>query len=245
MKIRSTATLVLGVALIALVGVGVWQTGSQDTPASAQEVMARACTEMAKTDQFDYSAHSEGTEDGVPYSYTIEEKGSVSGKDLHVTYSANDEQINEFIRIGSDLYLRTESDSAWTVRNVDAAVSAYDHLGLGDTPICPDLTNVTRKGEEDLNGVKTTRYVSGDIDGSEKETLQADGDFRGHKYIYFHEFWIDTNGLLVQHRMHFLLLSQRDQDTGETSRNISEGSRLSRFIGIGEANTITAPVLGE
>ena len=218
--------------------------GEGNSTSGAQEVVQRSCTELAKNDQYDFSSQAGGSENGVPYPGIIEAKGSVSGKDYYVTNTDYNDQVLEIRQVGNNVYWRQGTDGAWTQRGVQPRIP-HDVLGLGETPICPDVTNVIQKGEEDLDGVKTIRYVSGDVDGSEKAALESDSDFQGSKYIYFHEHWIDTGGLLAQHRAQIYLLQQNDPETKVTGRNVSEVFKLTRFFGIGEPNTITAPALGE
>ena len=244
MNMKVTTALILGVALIAFLGFAVWLIGTRDSPVSAQATVLRACTEMAKTDQYDFYSQAGGSENGVPYPGIIEGKGSVSGKDYDVTNTDYNDQVLEIRQVGSNVYMRQGTDGVWMQRDVEAR-TPHDVLGLGDSPICPDLTKVIQKGEEDLDGVKTIRYVSGDVYGSEKAELESDSDFQGSKYIYFHEYWIDTSGLLVQHRAEIYLLQQNDPETSVTGRNVSEVFKLTRFFGVGEPNTITAPVIGE
>ena len=248
MNIRIASVFLLGLATMALASLScsAEEPAATATPApqaSAQEVVESACTEMAKTDQYDFSSQAGGSENGVPYPGVIEAKGSVSGKDYYVTNTDYNDQVLEIKQVGSNYYM-TLADGTWLRREIQAGVP-HDSLGLGDTPICPDLTNVIRKGEADIDGVKTMRYVSGDVGGSEKSALESDADFRGSKYVYFHEYWIDASGLLVQHRVQIYLLQQNDPETSITGRNVSEGYKLTKFFGIGEPNTITAPVLGE
>ena len=206
-------------------------TATPAPQASAQVMVESACTEMANTDQYDFSSQAGGSENGVPYPGIIEAKGSVSGKDYYVTNTDYNDQVLEIRQVGSNVYMRQGTDGAWIQRDVQARVP-HDVLGLGDTPICPDLTNVIQKGEEDLHGVKTIRYVSGDVDGSKEAALESDSDFQGSKYIYFHEYWIDTGGLLVQHRAQIYLLQQNDPETEVTGRNVSEVFNRTRFFGI-------------
>ena len=154
MNIRIASAFLLGLATMALAALACSAeapapTATPAPQASAQEVVQRSCTAMAKTDQYDFSSQAGGSENGVPYPGIIEAKGSVSGKDYYVTNTDYNDQVLEIRQVGSNVYMRQGTDGVWIQRDVQARVP-HDVLGLGDTPICPDLTNVIRKGEETL-----------------------------------------------------------------------------------------------
>ena len=126
-----------------------------------------------------------------PTPAVIEAKGSVSGKDYYVTNTDYNDQVLEIRQVGNNVYWRQGTDGAWTQRGVQPRIP-HDVLGLGETPICPDVTNVIQKAlKKTLDGVKTIRYVSGDVPWLQKRRRwNLIRDFTGSKYIYFHEHWI-------------------------------------------------------
>ena len=95
------------------------------------------------------------------------------------------------------------------------------------------------KGEDELDGVKVTVYTSGDTAGVEKDALDdVDSSFQGLKHASIHEYWVDGNGLLVQHREDRYTLSQYNG-----GRTILRYVTLATFLDVGEPNVITAPTI--
>ena len=242
MNIKTASAFLLGVAVIGMAGLVVWFV-SRDAPSvSAQEVVERACAGMADVDSYDFIVTVKAEQGGVPFPETLTIKASISGKDYQTSITADDDgnqSASEGIKVGDMSYERT-TGNPWRISEAPFQ-DIVSHLGqLGDSPVCPDLNNVTWKGEEELDGVKVTLYTSGDTSGVEKDALDdVDSSFQGLKHVSVHEYWVDSNGLLVQHREDRYTLSKHDG--GST---LLRFLTLARFLDVGEPNIITAPVVG-
>ena len=94
----------------------------------------------------------------------------------------------------------TPGEAGWRVSKTKFTDLTTHLEQLGVSPMCPDLSEVTQKGEEQLDGVKVTVYTAGDIDGVEKEDLEdLPSSFKGMKHASKHKYWVNERGLLVQH----------------------------------------------
>ena len=197
---------------------------------------------MANLDSYDFIVTVKAEQGGVPFPETLTIKASISGKDYQTSITADDDgnqSASEGIKVGDMSYERT-TGNPWRISEAPFQ-DIVSHLGqLGASPVCPDLNNVTWKGEEELDGVKVTLYTSGDTSGVEKDALDdVDSSFQGLKHVSVHEYWVDSNGLLVQHREDRYTLSKHDG--GST---LLRFLTLARFLDVGEPNIITAPVVG-
>ena len=212
-----------------------------DTPqASAQEVVEGACNQMNGVDSFDLYSVKKASLDGVPWEGTLVQKARISGADYHSQYTVEATgDTDEIIRVGGKGYYRS-NDNAWQVSDGPLQDTTSHLAALGVTPICPDLSKVTWKGEEELNGVKVDRYISGSAMAEEVAALNdVDSAFRGEKRIAVHDYWVDERGQLVKHRLEAHTLAQYDY-----GRGISVVTAETTFSGVEEPNIITAPVVG-
>ena len=225
-----------------------WLRPQGATPeASAQAAVESACDNLATEKEYDFTASLKGTNNGVSFPYAVTQKGNVSGEDYYTVFTVSNGETDEFMRVGGDSYWRrSEAGNVWERMDIDLKHTAGNLSALGNTPICPDLSEVVQKGETELDGVKVIRYISGDIDGSAKEALEQTGnDTRIDKEILFHEYLVDANGQLVQHRLETFVLTQLEDSTGSLHRQTATGTSITRFYDVGEPNTITAPAVGE
>ena len=240
MSIKIASALAFGV-VIGMVALFVW-LGNRDTPAvSAQETVEGVCSDMANLDSYDFIVTVKAEQDGVSFPETLTIKASISGKDYQTSITADDDgnqSASEGIKVGDMSYERT-TGNPWRISEAPFQ-DIVSHLGqLGASPVCPDLNNVTWKGEEELDGVKVNVYTSGDTSGVEKDALDdVDSSFQGLKHVSVHDYWVDGNGLLVQHREDRYTLSQH-----EGGRTVLRFLTLATFLDVGEPNVITAPAI--
>ena len=240
MRGRIISASVLGAVAIGAVALFLWLDNRDAPMVSAQEVVQTACGALAKIDSYDFIASVKAEQDGVAFPDTLTVKASISGNDYQVSFSAGSDNTSEGIKVGDKGYVRsTAGGNVWEVSEapLQDIVSQLRHLG--DSPICPDLSNVTWKADEELEGEKVTVYTSGDLSGVEKDALdEVDSSFAGEKHVSVHEYWVDASGLLVQHREDRFTLVQY-----EGSRSVLRYLTLARFLDVGEPNTITAPAI--
>ena len=170
--------------------------------------------------------------------FTLE--ASVSGDDYYAKYTAStDGATMELMRLAGQSYYRDSIDGAgWEFLDFPLASIDRNLSVLGDTPTCPDLTNVTKVGDEVLNGVAVTKYTSGD---GKPAPLAA--DFRGSKRGDLFEYWVDGRGQLLQiYNEHYIAAHYEGSAEGKTT---GVYRITTTFSGVGEPNTITAPTLGQ
>ena len=250
MSIRTTIILPITVVLLAWAGIMLWiSLRSESVPAAgAQEVVENACDSMEKVESYDMAATIKGTADGE-FDFTGTFKAEVSGQDFRYENQRSDGSSNMAIRVGGKDYVRYTRVGEDGIANTKAwELSAHEirHAeswltALGDSPICPDVSEVTFISEEQLAGVKVSRYVSGDFDGDLKDSYFNDKGFEGVVYFHAHEYWVDADGQLVQHR-----LEQNSVSQGYgAERRVTNLVAVTKFLNVGEPNTITAPVIGE
>ena len=249
MSARAKIALPVILAVVALASLTLWMLlRSEGQPAaSAQVVVESACESLEKARSYDMSATLKGSGDGVPWpAFTF--KAQVSGSDYQSSLRATDGSGEDIIRIGDTDYERSlitdgsggVIDEGWQIsntklRDVDSWLGA-----LGASPICPDVSDVLYVDEEQLDGVKVSHYASGDVDGSQKKALDAlENTYEGH--VEVHEYWVNVDGQLVQHRLEIHSLSQGPG----VERRVTSAIGITKFLNVGEPNVITAPTLGE
>ena len=201
-------------------------------------------------DSYDFSATTTGSNDGVSWDVTVTTEARVSGDDYHLIFAGYpDGGTHEQMKVEGVRYWREYQlnhpiyDNTWTLVDGAGGISPDHFLSvLGDWPVaCPSVSGVTWSGEEALNGEMTTRYTSGE--GPEAfDNLDYDPSLFSDSYnldTSSHEYWVDSGGQLVQHRM-----NQYSQfvEEGEV-RGVGHVVTLTTFSGIGEPNVITAPQL--
>lgn len=252
MSARITMALSLSIALLALACLTLWMSLRSEGPsaASAQEVVENACASMEKSQSYDMSATLKGSGDGEPWPVTFTFKAQISGNDYQSSLRATDGTGEDIVRIGDTDYEKSLNSDGYggitsrgwqisdsKIRDVDSWLGA-----LGDSPVCPDVSGVLYLGEEHLDGVKVSHYASGDTDGLQKKELdEIDSAYEGLKIVEAHEYWVNTDGQLVQHRLELHSLSQGHG----TERRTLSSFMVTKFLNVGEPNTITAPTLGE
>ena len=245
MNIKIASASLLGMVTMALASLScsAEEPASTATPipqASAQEVVESACDHMEGVDSYDFMASVKAEQDGVPFPDALTVEASVSGKDYQISFTGGDGSTSEGIWVGNKGYTRsTAGGNVWEVSAAPLENIVSQLSQLGDSPVCPDLSNVSLKGEDELDGVKVTVYTSGDTAGVEKDALDdVDSSFQGLKHASIHEYWVDGNGLLVQHREDRYTLSQYNG-----GRTILRYVTLATFLDVGEPNVITAPTI--
>ena len=207
---------------------------------------------MEGVDSYDFSATTTGSNDGVSWDVTVTTEARVSGEDYNILISVPDGSTVEQLKVDSVNYFREYQpdyplffDNTWRREDISGGPGNSINTplsALGDWPVaCPSVSGVTWSGEEALNGEMTTRYTSGE--GPEAfDNLDYDPSLFSDSYALdtsSHEYWVDSGGQLVQHRM-----NQYSQfvEEGEV-RGVGHVVTLTTFSGIGEPNVITAPQL--
>ena len=200
--------------------------------ASPQQEVQSACAELGRTESFDLTIHAKDntTQD------TLITSVSVQGDDFSgsLTFSGQGTWA-EFIRANGVDYYR-EGTGAWAASNARFSDVGRILPGVGDNPVCPDTSNFVAAGDEVLDGVKVKRYA----DPEPLSTTFADVDtaFRGGKSRRENVVWITSDGQLAQFQSTIHVLTQTDAE-----RRVDTTVQTTTISGIGETNTITAPVV--
>ena len=217
-----------------------WPDLDDEPQVSAQEAVERACADTVDLDSYDLLTTMKIEQDGLALDGSLTLKVSVEGKDFQMENIDPEGRKNEAIRVdGVDYEKPNPWGDGWAVsKTTFADVTAF--LGhLGESPACPELGPVTRKGEEEIDGVKVTVYTATDAAGLDKAALEKmDTSFDGERHAKEHKYWIDESGLMVRYWEDRYTLSQY-----EGSRALLRFTFTTKISGVGEANTITAPTI--
>ena len=210
--------------------------------ASAQE-LSQACEKATASSHFDLVRNvTNKPSDGEAFDRS-ESILRAAGADYHWTMQSYDGVKHEDIYVGGVSYRRGGS-GPW----VEGKDPRYE--GLGNSfgvdftaqgwSLCPHLEVsedkgwVKKVGEENLDGVTTTVYTTGN---DVVAPTIMDANFTINVTLHF---WVDGTGQLVQYReIQTHPPSPADSWPGVVATTVTKVS------GVGEPNTITAPVLGE
>ena len=243
MNTRNAIVVALGVvAVLAVGGASLWLALRDAPTASAEQVMQQAC---ANLDDYDLNATITTELGGVVWEEVFTLEASVSGDDYYAKYTAStDGATMELMRLAGQSYYRDSIDGAgWELLDFPLASIDRNLSVLGATPICPSLYGVTREGPEAagsaFGGSATTRYAAGE--GSADALARAPTNVYGNRETSAHKFWVSGSGQLVQHRQE--RHEQLPLASGAFDHQIT--TTVTTFSGVSEANTITAPTLGQ
>ncbi len=115
--------------------------------------------------------------------------------------------------------------------------TSLDDLGIN--PFCPATAGLTRVARDTQDGGSVTRYSETAV-ANAAAFADVPASFRGQKEASNHEYWVDGQGNLVRHREEVYHVEQYDSG----GKGVTRTTINSTFSGVGEPNTITAPVLG-
>ena len=248
-------------ALVAAVALGIvlWLSPWDPPGVTAQEVLESACDKTASALEFDMTVSLD-----LPgnYSHPLDNerdvweiKASISGADYHQTLHLTEIPIfGEAIFVGGVAYFREserQGEGAWAVVDVKDLVHPTNWLGFdpsgeqttrvgGENPLCPVLKNLTKVGEEAIDGAQTTRYTA-------TETIDALWDQPDETLKIFNTFdyWIDAGDQLVQTRLVSVHPAEQHARGQEPTSAMQRAEIVTKVTGVGEANTITAPNVGQ
>ena len=232
--------LLLSVPMLALVGVTSWLLLRGASPVSAEQAMESACANLAAAKDYDFTSTATGSQDGVDKGDTLLSEYQMSGDNYYAQVKLVNSGVGgEFLYVDGNGYQRdAETNYEWQPAYLPLLSGNEILTMLGDTPTCPDLTNVTKVGDEVLNGVAATKYTSGD---GKPAPLAA--DFRGSKRGDLFEYWVDGRGQLLQiYNENYIAAHYEGSAEGKTT---GVYRITTTFAEVGEANTITAPTLGQ
>ena len=252
--------MIAGVLLIAgvLAASAWWVFFKSSQDATGQEFVEIACDKAEVTEYFDmvvtgnYPARQEWQGEGLGPRVIWERKISVAGNDVRsehrVVSKPEDTEflggLKEEVYVGGKLYRLFEDGSGRTKWELvphaypaESITSIY--TGTGDWQnadvLCPSFDKIQKLGAETLDGVSTTRYQYG-------STFEQRYGFPGAPLIVWDEtynYWVDETGVIVQIKK---VADYRANDREEFGDG-AVYTTVTKISGIGEPNTITAPVV--
>ena len=116
--------------------------------------------------------------------------------------------------------------------------SRSSSLVSGDSLICPETSRFSYLGAKTLNNFSVKHYTDGNGSSTLDSELSPTGSANNNS-LGINEFWIDNSGQIVQH---LRTIMPGDTTTGGLPQTSTTQMRTV-FADVGEANTITAPVV--
>ena len=223
-------------ALTAIAALAWWTFSPASEVATTQDVVKDACAKATGSGNFDIVQVVTGETTGQEKPDSVEWRLSVSGLDFHLSGQGSMGRgplDTEMVYADGVGYARDVERPWYLDESVTPRIVAifFDLRPTADGwSLCPELEGISKVGIETLQGVETTRYaISHKIDllPEENEVYIA---------TYTWDWWVDQTGLLVQMKASEIY----------PPADIAEGGRVysvSRISGVGEPNTITAPVV--
>ena len=218
-----------------------WLSPDDTAEVSAQEVVGRACSQLERADSYVVTATiTESSEDGsssFSYLYTLE----VSGDDFYILVTDLDGSNREEAKFVDGVgYVRYEYyGDTWQRADYEFHDVTTAFSGLGPDPLCPDPSRFRSIDGGGGGDAALRSYTDAPWQGEPTSTLPSTAPVPQTHQNTTHEIRVNRQGQLAQLDM---TIRSRLVD----SSGIIEGSVIgvsASFSGVGEANTITAPVV--
>lgn len=242
--------------------------------ATAQAVVQNACDLAESALHYDVSTTISAPFSSGPNATNKQAQmdARFSGEDVHLIVTHPDEVL-EVIKVGGNLYMRAgasrgqgtweqETDPDKIESFADYATAIFSPPSLEGNSLCPTVGNVEEVGEESLPAIPTgrgneatsptsaTRYrirrsdviwkaptATPDLNPSRSVGDSGSSGAQDITSTTTWDLWVDSNGQLVRTK---IAIKATTADDGPPLKSTFD----SRISGYGEANTITAPVLG-
>ena len=225
LSLAAALVLVAGIALVA----AVLLAGRDDNPDDALQAALSTTCDPALTRYFDVTVDLDGELASIRY----------DGTDYHMT-SSTPNGLREEIRKGNTVYTRRSAADDWTTSTDSSSfigicgpassTSSTRWTETGDPSYAYGGLNFNFMGTVTLNGETVRHYISDPIDSSTRSDQGSAYDGSTE------ELWIDSSNYIVQLRRNLII--------NIMARNYSTTATITiRLSGLGEVNTITAPVL--
>ena len=216
--------------------------GEGNSPGASELNVADACAKAVSTDYFDLTVSMKSTslivnEDSDKIEAYFDARLSVAGNDHQVELQGLVASPIDAhgIYVDGVGYSRAKSTEEWK-REDSLTPTLLSYLGTTLTEdgwsICPDSENAEKVGPSYVQGMNTTLY-------SWRFSRDDSPDSEPLNYTTYHwDFWVDETGQLVQ-------LRRTETYRALDGRPTSASNWTTIISGVGEANTITAPAVGE
>ena len=219
--------LAIAAAILAVsAGVIFWYMNPFDSQTiSAEEAIKQGCQKVELSGSFDALMVITNRIDGVQAGDSSVTTLRVDGEDYHGVYTFDGESDSgEYMRVDGESYWRDPLGD-WTISQAPFAPSFF--------PQCENLTAFKELGEgETQAGAETDRYSAAE----EAYTTTGFGDDGTAEYMKIHEYWIDDDGEIVQHKNELSI-----KGTVGGVEQIWTSETLYTFTGFNEPNEIMAP----
>ena len=217
--------------LVIAAGAAFLMTRDDDDPDTVLQAALSTTCDPTLTRYFDVAVEIED----IPTSHY-----RYDGTDYHMTMTTSDGRTSEKIRKGNYVYFRYGSDEDWQWSTHDgefigicgpaAPESGDEDQGEGERAVANfQYGEFTYRylGEVTLNGETVKHYAS------EPQSSAARTEPNSYSLGGSEEVWVDESNYIVQLQRDWTLTIQGDTNSGRI---------LFRLSGIGEPNTITAPI---
>ena len=230
------ALVVLSVLLMAYLVLSPSPTPS----ASADEAVSEACADFERGGQLRLHGHGypHGHARGRDHDHHLpSRRAGVRGRlERHLSVDGKVGSFN-FMRVDGVGYLRLPDADTWEVSEQPyGEIGASLHV-LGEDHLCPSTTGFRELGTETLDGEQVKHYTDAPQQGAGGDRRAQSGQTPSTDT---NEFWVNEDGRLVQ-------FGYQDTETITYAGYAVPPKRTitgtTSFSGVGETNTITAPVL--
>ena len=233
MSIRIASAIALVIVAIGVAYLVLWLT-QRDAPEAYAQQVAQACEKAMASPYFDLYHVTTGKPIGGEINETLEVKARVANGDYHLTAQWETGPTMEAVYTGGVGYSHLDNDPWQLERSIDSGF-LNRHFDITVTQqgwsICPDLDFAEKVGVEMLDGEPMTRYMS-------NQNVVIPYDDKNSWSAYFErDYWVDETGQLAQVRV-----VKTNPDAGKDAVG-SIVTKVTKIIGVGEPNVITAPSL--
>ena len=225
-----TMIVASAVALVAISGLIYWMLGSPESQrVDAAVAVKGACDKIELSGAYDAFLIVQERINGALQDEQLLFNINVSGDDYYAQIASTaDSSTGELMRVAGVNYLKDAGIEEWVVVESDFA---------DIFPACTKLGTISDLGETDIQDeVKADHYFATSTPTFLSTGREGDEEFAKHEELY--EFWVSTDGQLVQHKREVI---STETVNGEELRISLE--HLFTFSGFGEPNAITAPIV--
>ena len=240
MDIRVASALTLIAIAAVITALAVWWGLAKTEPASARQVLQTACGQLANAGDYDVTISVTGSTAGEAWP-AGQIAARFSGDDYEIISTVAGETFS-YIRVAGTSYRKWQKgDFVGEWRTIhDPTRDIRTVLGLdelGATPACPTLDGLVNAGQSSAAGQSATKFTAASGPTSFDDVAST---FVGQMTSSQHQYWVGAQGQLLRH-----VENRKDLHGSGNGTNLVVTNMDATFSGVGEANVITAPTVGE
>ncbi len=245
--VKAYRRITLGVIIVAFASLAAWWLSPTRTTSVSFELQEDFCDKTLASPYLD--VHAGFLTDPSHRQRVV--KASFAGPDYREVITVSNDtgpiRYQESIMKDGKYYTRqseTLGEGKWEIERNPRSARAFlaNLLGVPELSAagvrCPELKNVVKIGEETIDGATMTRYqrfYSYDFAKDFPEEIRPQGD---HVVFYTLDYWINSEGQLTR------VKATQSWPPKEPGGQRFLDEQVTTISGVGEANTITAPVVG-